>query len=73
MKRYYVQVIETNREKNTAYVARSYRFETHLDEVGLEDKWFNTVEDLDEIEKIFRCKFDDGEHPYVQATIFKED
>jgi hypothetical protein len=72
MRQYYLQVISTKREINSAYVARSYSFELGLNEVTLEDKWFNTEVELDWVEKKFRCKFDDGDHPYVGGIIYIE-
>ena len=65
----YIQVLTTNRERNTAYVAESYRFMFHLEEIQREDKWFNSVYPLDVIEYLFRCTFSDGNHPYVQGLV----
>lgn len=69
MKSFYIQVLETNRESNMAYVARSYPFKLHLNEIKRDDKWYNSVEPLDKVEKFFGCEFKDGIHPYVQALI----
>ncbi len=73
MTRFYIQVIETNRKRNIAYVARTYAFNKDLDEATLRDAWFNTEEDLDWIEELYGYKFMDGRHPYVQITIHEED
>ena len=72
MKKYYVCVLETERKVNEAYIARSYLFEKSLNEVTLEDKWFNTVVDLDWLEKKIGRKFEDGNHDYIDATIYIE-
>ena len=72
MRRFYIQVIETNRKKNFAYVARTNLFSKHMDEATLRDYWFNTEEDSDWIEKIYGRRFEDGRHPYIEKTIFEE-
>ena len=69
----YVQVLTTCRENNTAYVAESYRFVHHLEEIKRDDKWWNWVLPLNVIEKMFGCKFEDGRHPYVQGLLDAED
>ena len=69
---YYIEVIHTQRSTNTAYVARSYSFKYFLGEIDREDNWFNTTLPLDEIEKEFRCKFDDGDHPYIGGLVDRQ-
>lgn len=69
---YYIEVLSTNRRTNTAYVARSYTFKYYLGEIDREDTWFNTTLPLDEVEKEFGCKFDDGEHPYIRGLVERQ-
>jgi len=52
----YIEVIETNRSRNSAYVC--WRQDNPY--------WATNVEvNLDWIESIIGCKFDDGVHPFV--------
>ena len=57
----YIQVIETNREKNMAYVWMYYGPECV--------KGTNTVLPLDKVEELFRCKFDDGVHGWTSTVL----
>ena len=72
MRKYYICVIETERNTNEAYIGRSYSFENNLDEVTLEDKWFNTVVGLDWLERKLERTFEDGSHDFMEATIYIE-
>ena len=60
-----VQVLNTNRKDNTAYVALC-----GLHPFGSECRhWTNTVIRLDLIEKLMRCKFEDGQHYFVAIKV----
>ena len=60
-----VQVLNTNRKDNTAYVALC-----GLHPFGTSCRhWTNTVIRLDLIEELMRCKFEDGQHSYVAIKV----
>ena len=69
--KFYIEILEVNRDENWAYVARSYSFKNSLEEdyATREDRWFNCNLDLDWLEKVCRCRFNEGEHPYTQITL----
>jgi len=52
----HISVLSYSRRNNTAYVAESYRFTKSLDEVTLDDKWYNWSYPLDVIEEVLETK-----------------
>jgi len=69
----HVQVINTNRESNSAYVALCYI--PYIDQVvnTINEKWYwstNLSLYLDEIESYTRVKFEDGEHPFFSFVVY---
>jgi hypothetical protein len=55
-----LQIIETTRGTNTAYVA-------YVQDDPYES--FNAFVRLDWIESLARCTFEDGDHPFVEINI----
>jgi hypothetical protein len=60
-----IQIIETNRSRNEAYIAISEFYECNKRPV----KFFNCCIPLDKVECYLKCKFDDGDHPFIGFTI----
>ena len=69
MKSKYLEVLTYNRKENTAYVAESYSFIEHLDEVTLEDQWYNWSYPLDIIEKVLGIEIMTPDKLFITFTI----
>ena len=69
MKLKYMEVLTYDREKNTAYVAESYRFENNLSEVTLEDKWHNWEYPLKVVEKVLGIDVMTPDKLFITFTI----
>ena len=59
----WIEVIETDRSKNSAYIA-----------IQQDDPyWATNIEiELDWVEKLMGCKFRNGRHPFVRVSLYED-
>ena len=69
MKTKYLEVLSYNRKDNTAYVAESYRFIRDLNEITLEDKWYNWSYPLNVIEKLLGIEVMTPDKLFITFTV----